>query len=113
MEDYYIVEYFGKRFTVIFSTDIEFIPTFRKITHCTIIEEPGKHIYAGATIRNPNDNGNIWIARRWALKRALFYLWMIWADDNTTDLPFQSFWQLFRKALAENELYLKDRKENK
>lgn len=88
--------------------------TDRIITTCCIIENPTKKIYAGASILNPNDLVCIdWIGRRWAYKRAVLVLWMIWNELGRTKMPYKPFWQCFRKALAQNELYLKDRKENK
>lgn len=84
----------------------------RKITTCTIIELPSKKVYAGAAIKNPNDFGcDNWIGRRLAFKRAVYFLWIVWADNHKTGMPFEPFWQLFRKALAENEIYLTERKE--
>lgn len=85
----------------------------RKITTCCIIELPSKKIYAGATIKNYHDSGNDWIARRWAYKRAVLMLYMIWTQLHKTSIEFVPFWQFFRKALAENEIYLLERKGSK
>lgn len=113
MEDYYIMEAMGKKFVVVFTSNVINIPDFRKFTHCTIIEEPGKSVYAGATIRNPNDERNTWIARRWSFKRAVMEIYLVWNELKKTNMCYTSFWQQFRLGLAKNELYLKDRKENK
>ena len=83
----------------------------RKITTCCIIELPSKKIYSGATIKNHHDMSDDWIARRWAYKRAVLMLYMIWNNQKKTNIPFAPFWQLFRQALAKNEIYLKERKE--
>jgi hypothetical protein len=85
----------------------------RKITTCCIIELPSKKIYSGATIRNNHDMPNEWIARRWAYKRAVLNLYMIWNLQGKTDLEYKPFWQLFRMALAENKIYLSERKVDK
>jgi hypothetical protein len=82
----------------------------RKITTCCIIELPSKKIYAGATIKNHKDNSNDWLARRWAYKRAVLMIYLIWTQTARTSISFVQFWQYFRKALAENEIYLKERK---
>lgn len=84
----------------------------RKLTTCTIVEMPSRKVYAGAAIKNPNDHVfSEWEGRRSSFKRAVYFLWMIWADKGKTGMPFEPFWQLFRKALGENEIYLSERKE--
>jgi hypothetical protein len=115
MKDYAIeVKQFPKEnrlFDVCF--DFTYVPLLddRKVTTCTIVEMPSKKVYAGAAIKNPKDicyDG--WIGRRLAFKRAVYFLWMVWADRGKTGMPFEPFWQLFRRALAENEIYLSERK---
>ena len=95
------------------SFDYRWVELFedRKITTCCIIELPSKKIYAGATIKNHHDMSDDWIARRWAYKRAVLMLYMIWNNQKKTNIPFTPFWQLFRQAFAKNEIYLKERKE--
>lgn len=83
----------------------------RRIVTCSIIENPSKKIYAGSAIKNPNDLGyDEWIGRRWAFKRAVLNLYMIWNLQKKTGIEFNKFWQYFRKALAENQIYLEERK---
>ena len=112
MEDYYVMEAVGKKFRVVFDTTPMYIPDHRAITTCVIIEEPGKSVYSGATMRKPSDAVNIHIARRWAFKRAVMEIFLIWTVQKKTSIDFNHFWQFFRLGLAKNELYLKDRKES-
>lgn len=83
----------------------------RRITTCNIIEYPSKKIYSGAAIKNPNDIGyDDFIGKRLAFKRAVLTTYMIWNELGRTSIPFNVFWQLFRQALARNEIYLSERK---
>lgn len=82
----------------------------RKITTCCIIELPSKKIYAGATIKNHKDGSNDWLARRWAYKRAVLMIYLVWTQMHRTSIEFVLFWQFFRRALAENQIYLLERK---
>lgn len=112
MEYEYAIEAFGKRFAVVFIWAAYSFNHFEKITSCSIIELPENKIYSGATIKNPHDiTDDFQIARRWAYKRAVLNLWLIWTELKQTSYPFVVVWQQFRKALAANELYLKDRRE--
>ena len=101
------VKEFNLKFIVIFN--FNFTKEHRKITNCCIIEYPRKQIYSGATIRNPNDKDNTFEARRWAYKRAVMMMYLIWIKLDKTTMGFNEFWQLFRKALAENKTYLLER----
>jgi len=112
METEYAIEVFDKIFMVAFNYHYPQYKKMERITNCAIIEFPGKKIYAGATIKNPHDKSDIHIARRWAFKRAVLNLWLIWTELHITSIAFQPFWQQFRQALARNEFYLKDRREN-
>lgn len=96
----------------IVSFDYRWVEAFddRKITTCCIIELPSKKIYAGATIKNHRDTSNDIEGRRWAYKRAVLMLWMIWSNLGKTNISHKTFWQYFRKALAENQIYLSERK---
>jgi hypothetical protein len=81
----------------------------RKITTCCLIELPSKKIYAGGSIKNHIDSNDEWLGRRWAYKRAVLMLWIIWMQLHKTILPFKPFWQMFRQALADNSIYLEER----
>jgi hypothetical protein len=81
----------------------------RKITTCCIVEYPSNKIYSGATIKHPKDKSDNWAGRRWAYKRTVLMLYLIWSDLGKTTIGFNEFWQLFRKALAENKTYLLER----
>ena len=112
MENEYAIFAFDKTFAITFNWSYFQFNHFEEVTTCAIIELPENHVYAGATIKNPHDiPENVHIARRWAYKRAVYYLWVVWTDLKKCNCAWECFWQTFRKALASNELYLKDRKE--
>lgn len=96
----------------IVSFDYRWVEAFddRKITTCCIIELPSKKIYAGATIKNHHDMPDDWMARRWAYKRAVLMIYLVWTQMHRTSIEFVPFWQFFRRALAENQIYLLERK---
>ena len=117
MEDEYIVGFYldnkDYQFCVKFQNNHIYNLNTKLITSCSIIELPGKKVYSGASLKNPKDISNVWEGRRWALKRAVFHLWMIWTDLKKTSISWNPFWQLFRQSLAKNKNYLSDRKEHK
>jgi hypothetical protein len=99
-----------KQFVVLFHQSRDELLANRKITTCTIVEFPKKQVYSGATICNPKDIENETIAFRWAFKRAVLQLWIVWCEMKKTGMCYSYFWQLFRKALGENPTYLEERK---
>lgn len=113
MENVYMMEAFGKKFVVEFDYHYIYTPENRRITTCSIIELEGKSIYSGASMKHPKDSFSTWTARRWAFKRAVMYVFLVWTVQKKTSIGFNCFWQTFRKGLAQNELYIKDRKEEK
>ena len=113
MESEYAIEVFNKKFAISFSGYYPHDPLkLSRITNCNIIEIGCNKIYSGATIKNPNDISDTHIARRWAFKRAVLMVWLVWTGLKHTDMEFKLFWQEFRQALAKNNLYLADRREN-
>ena len=113
MESEYAIEVFNKEFVVIFDWGHHSFNHYETITHCAIIEAPKNKIYSGSSLKNSHDLiDNMQVGRRWAYKRAVFMLWLIWTELKHTDEPFKPFWQEFRQALAKNNLYLADRREN-
>lgn len=111
MSESYEIKVFDQYFTVVFGEILAILDSTRKVTTCTIVEMPSKKVYSGSSIKNPKDFNNIWEGRRYAFKRAVYFLWIIWTDSKRTGIPFGLFWQYFRKALGKNPIYLEERRE--
>ena len=111
----YKIHAFKKDFVVVFDeTFIVFSGNTRTITTCSIIELPERKIYCGGSVFNPHDHQDKWIGRRWAFKRAVYFMWIIWTDLKKESCAYAPLWQMFRLALGRNNSYLKERsnKEN-
>lgn len=108
----YEINVFDNDFVVVFGQINNVIGLHdRKITTCTVIELPSRKIYSGSSIKNPTDFNDPWEGRRYAFKRAIYFLWIIWSDCKKTSIAFHCFWQQFRKALGKNPIYLEERME--
>lgn len=120
MENTFSIHCLGMDFAVNFNREWIEKLNDRLITTCTIIEIDNrtkklayKHIYAGAAMWNGKDTIDTFVGWRYAYKRAVFFMWMVWTETKQITYAFEPFWQKFRLALGENELYIAERKAHK